>query len=345
LSDSVTCTLDLEATGKHAGEIRVPNSPPVPIVSIANGDGPTVLVCGGNHGDEYEGQIAALRLVDEIEPHQVSGRVVVVPVVSVEASRAQMRFWPSGANFNRSFPGRPNGPPNEQLAHFFSTVLFPLADVVIDMHSGGGRAWINPCSHMCVAADPVQRKAMLEGMEAWNTDFHFLYTSAGNYLPNEAERQGKVVVTTELGGGSRVPAPVHELAWNGLTNVLRHVGALEGEVVTRASLGLPPAIIVDCRFDDDDVAGLASGLFDNLKAPVGGLFEGLVETGCPVSEGEPIARIWSPDDPTRGAVEVVSPLNGYVLGLRALPVVEEGQGLGLVGPPIDREALLAEVAA
>jgi predicted deacylase len=186
---------------------------------------------------------------------------------------------------------------------------------------------------------------MLEGMEAWNTDFHFLYTSAGNYLPNEAERQGKVVVTTELGGGSRVPAPVHELAWNGLTNVLRHVGALEGEVVTRASLGLPPAIIADCRFDDDDVAGLASGLFDNLKAPVGGLFEGLVETGCPVSEGEPIARIWSPDDPTRGAVEVVSPLNGYVLGLRALPVVEEGQGLGLVGPPIDREALLAEVAA
>ena len=39
MSDSVTCTLDLEATGKHAGEIRVPNSPPVLIVSIANGDG------------------------------------------------------------------------------------------------------------------------------------------------------------------------------------------------------------------------------------------------------------------------------------------------------------------
>ena len=26
---------------------------------FANGDGPTVLVSGGNHGDEYEGQIAA----------------------------------------------------------------------------------------------------------------------------------------------------------------------------------------------------------------------------------------------------------------------------------------------
>jgi predicted deacylase len=345
LSHPVACTIDLEAPGKVVGELRVPDSPPVPIASIANGHGPTVLVCGGNHGDEYEGQIAALRLIDELEPGRVSGRVVVVPVVSVEASRAHTRFWPSGANFNRSFPGRPDGPPNEQLAHFFSTVLFPLADVVIDLHSGGGRSWIHPCSHMCVARDPAQRKAMLEGMEAWNSDFHFLYTSGGNYLPNEAERQGKVVITTELGGGGRVSADVHRLAWSGLTNVLRHVGVLEGEVVTRASLGLPPAVIVDCRFDDGNVAGLASGLMDSLKAPVGGLLEGLVETGGPVAEGEPIARIWSPYDPTRGAVEVVSPVTGYVLGLRARTVVEAGNGVALIGPPIDRETLLAEVAA
>ena len=344
MSGPVACTIDLRATGKQVGELRVPDSPPVPIASIANGDGPAVLVCGGNHGDEYEGQIAALRLIDELDPGAVSGRVVVVPVVSVEASRAQTRFWPSGANFNRSFPGRPDGPPNEQLAHFFSTVLFPLSDVVVDMHSGGGCAWITPCSHMCVPAEPTQRKAMLEGMEAWNSDFHFVYTSAGNYLPNEAERQGKVVITTELGGGWRVSADVHRLAWSGLQNVLRHVGVLEGEVVTRASLGLPPAIIVDCRFDDGNVGGVASGLFDNVKAPVGGLFEGLVETGSPIAEGEPIARIWSPGDPTRGAVEIVSPVTGYALGLRALPVVEQGQGLGLVGPPIERDALLAEVA-
>jgi predicted deacylase len=341
---AVACTIDLGASGKHVGELRVPGSPPVPVASIANGDGPTVLVCAGNHGDEYEGQIAALRLIDELEPGQVSGRLVVVPVVSVEASKAHTRFWPSGANFNRSFPGSSDGPPNEQLADFFTRVLFPLADVVIDLHSGGARSWIHPCSHMCVAADPAQRRAMLEGMEAWNSDFHFLYTSGGNYLPNVAERQGKVVITTELGGGGRASADVHRLTWSGLTNVLRHVGVLEGDVVTRASLGLPPAIIVDCRFDDGNIAGLASGLMDNCKAPVGGLFEGLVETGTAVTEGEPIARIWSSDDPTRGAVEILSPVTGYVLGLRARTVVEPGNGLALVGPPIDRAALLAEAA-
>jgi N-alpha-acetyl-L-2,4-diaminobutyrate deacetylase len=341
---TVTCTIDLGASGKVVGELRVPDSAPVPIASIATGTGPTVVICAGNHGDEYEGQIAALRLIDELEPGRVSGRIVVVPIASVEASQAHTRFWPSGANFNRSFPGRADGPPDEQLAHFFSTVLFPLADVVMDLHSGGSRSWIHPCSHMCVAPDPAQRRAMLEGMEAWNTDFHFLYTSGGNYLPNVAERQGKVVITTELGGGGRVSAATHRLTWDGLTNVLRHVGVLEGEVVTRASLGLPPAVIVDCRFDDGNIAGLTSGLMDNTKAPVGGLLEGLVETGTPVAEGQPVARIWSPDDPTRGAVEIVSPVDGYILGLRARTVIEAGNGVALIGPAIDRDDLLAEAA-
>ena len=128
-------------------------------------------------------------------------------------------------------------------------MLFPLADVVIDMHSGGRSAWFIPCSHMHVVDDPAQRKAMLEGMEAWNSDWHYLYIDVNGtgLLPVEAENQGKLVITTELGGGGRVPAPVHRLAWSGLNNVLRHVGVLEGEVQTRASLGLPPAVILDGR--------------------------------------------------------------------------------------------------
>lgn len=343
------CTIDLAASGRRVGHLRLPadvgtGSPgaSVPIVSIANGSGPTVVVSGGNHGDEYEGQIAALRLIRDIEPGMVSGRIIVVPVISMEASRARTRLWPSGANFNRSFPGNPEGPPIEQLAYFFSSVVFPAADVVIDMHSAGSFGWITPCSHMCVPRNPSQRKSMLEAMEAWNSDFHFLYTSDGNYLPNEAERQGKIVVTTELGGGSRIPVAVQTMAWEGLTNVLRHVGVLEGKVVTRASLGLPPAKIVDCRFDDGRVGQVGSGLFDNILAPASGIFEVLVEPGNPVAEGQTVGRIWSRDDPARPPVDLLSPVTGYLMGLRTVPAVEQGQSLALIGRQIDRDALLAE---
>ena len=344
----VECNIDLAAGGRQMGHLLVPaakagdSGARVPIVSIANGTGPTVVVSGGNHGDEYEGQIAALRLVRDIDPAQVSGRIIVVPVISMEASRARTRLWPTGENFNRSFPGNPDGPPIEKLAHFFSTVLFPAADVVIDMHSAGSAGWIPACSHMCVPKDRTQRRLMLEAMEAWNSDFHFFYTSDGNYLPNEAERQGKIVVTTELGGSTRIPVAVQEIAWKGLTNVLRHVGVLEGKVVTRASLGLPPATLVDCRFDDGRVGQVGSGLFDNIVSPATGLFEVMVEPGSPVTEGQALGRVWSPEDPSLPPAEVKSPLTGYLMGLRVVPPVDKGQSIALVGRKIDRDALLAE---
>lgn len=345
----MNCTIDLAGPGRQAGYLSLPAKAGtadeelrVPIVSIANGTGPTVLVSGGNHGDEYEGQIAALRLIRDIEPAMVSGRIIVVPVISMDASRAGTRLWPSGANFNRSFPGNPDGSPIERLAHVFSSMLFPMSDVVIDMHSAGSVGWITPCSHMCVPRDPTQRKAMLEAMEAWNSDFHFFYTSDGNYLPNEAERQGKIVVTTELGGSTRVPVAVQEMAWSGLTNVLRHVGVLDGPVVTRASLGLPPATLVDCRFDDGRIGLVGSGLFDNILAPATGIFEVLVEPGTAVAEGQTIGRIWSRDDAARRPVDLPSPMTGYLMGLRTRPAVEEGQSLALIGRPIAHDALLSE---
>jgi N-alpha-acetyl-L-2,4-diaminobutyrate deacetylase len=332
---AVTATIDLTAPGKQIGRLQYPKISNtggwafsfVPIATISNGDGPAVLVSGGNHGDEYEGQVAALRLIQELEPEQVRGRIVVVPVISKDASRANTRLWPSGANFNRSFPGRPDGPPNEQLADYFTRVLFPLSDVVVDMHSGGRTAWFLPCSHMHVVDDPGQRKAMLEGMQAWNSDVHFLYVDVNGtgLLPVEAENQGKVVITTELGGGGRVPAPVHELAWSGLTNVLRHVGVLDGEVVRRES----PATILDGRDARNYVI-----------CEEAGIFEGLLEPGAEVRAGDGVARLWFPDQLDRPPTVLRAPLDGVLACIRSIPATEAGDAAFTTGQPIEASALL-----
>ena len=117
---------------------------------------------------------------------------------------------------------------------------------------------------------------MLEGMVAWNSDFHYLYVDVAGtgLLPVEAERQGKIVVTTELGGGGLVTRDVHELSSRGLANVLRHAGVLEGEVETRASMGLPDAVILDGRDPRNYVF-----------APTSGIFETLVDVGQSVTAG------------------------------------------------------------
>ena len=74
-------------------------------------------------------------------------------------------------------------------------------------------------------------------MLAWNTPMHFVYIDVAGtgLLVGEAERQGKIVVATELGGGGHVLASTHRIAIDGLRNVLRHFGVLAGRGRRRAS--------------------------------------------------------------------------------------------------------------
>jgi predicted deacylase len=328
----VSCTIDLTAEGKQFGTLGVPRSSnqwsdlTVPIVSVANGTGPTVVVIGGVHGDEPEGQVAALNLARTLQPEHVSGRVVVVPCASPEASKAYTRTWPSGINFNRSFPGDPWGTEDEQLADFISTVLFPMSDVVVDIHSGGRGGLHLPWSEMHWVDDPDQRRAMVDGMIAWNTDWCCVYMDIGGtgLLVGEAERQGKNVISTELGGGGHVTAEIHRLAASGLANVLRHVGVLEGEVVERES---PPTFL------------MATELENFVRATESGLFETLVALGERVEADQPVGRIHFIERPDREPETAYSRSDGIVCVVRAVATCEQGDNIVVVAREVDRSVL------
>ncbi len=337
-ASTIHCTIDLEAPGKRHGALRLPRSSNqsgwstlwIPITVVVGGEGPTALVLGGVHGDEPEGQVAALNLARELQPEQVSGRVIVIPCLSPEASRAYTRLWPSGANLNRSFPGRPDGPPDEQLAHHLSTELFPLADVVVDIHSGGRTGLCLPWSEMHWVEDAAQRRAMADAMLAWNSDWCCVYIdiAGSGLLVGEAERQGKLVVSTELGGGGHVTAAIHRLARSGLANVLRHTGVLEGEVETREALGLEPQTIL-----------MATDAENYLLAPVSGLFETLVDLGQRVRVGETVGRIHSLEQPAREPEPVVALTDGIVCVVRAIATTDQGDNVVVIGREVDRAEL------
>ena len=336
----VHCSIDLSVPGKHVGRLELPRSNNtsgwshlfVPIVSIhGSGGGPTAVVIGGVHGDEPEGQIAALRLARETQPDDVTGRLIVVPCASPDASRAYTRLWPNGVNFNRSFPGDPDGPADQQLAHFFSTVLFPPADVVVDMHSGGRSGLCPPWSEMHWVDDPVQRRAMVDAMLAWGTDHHFVYIDiAGTgLLVGEAERQGKVVVSTELGGGGHVLASTHRVAARGLANVLRHFGVLAGDLQAREQLGLGPPTVARATEEECYVF-----------APESGLWETFVDVTERVEAGRPLGQLHFLERPDREPVVVHAGLAGVVCSIRAIATTEQGDKLAVVGREIDAAELL-----
>lgn len=331
--------IDLDRPGKQQGFLRVPYSHNlggwanvmIPITLVAHGSGPTVLVLGGNHGDEYQGQVALMKLARSIYQEQVQGRLILIPSLNFPAALASTRLSPiDGMNLNRAFPGDAEGSVTSQIAHYLTHELFPISDAVIDIHSGGRSMEFVPCSHMHVVSDRLQRQAMLDAMLAWNTDFCFLYTDiAGTgLLPVEAESQGKTVVTTELGGGEAIPARVHRIAHDGLVNVLKHLGVLQGTVQTRASLGLEPTVLTQ-----------ALEAKNYLLAPESGIFEICVELGSKVSVDEPLARIHYLERPDREPTLIVSPKEGYLLCMRTACKTQQGDCIAVIAEAVSVDSL------
>jgi N-alpha-acetyl-L-2,4-diaminobutyrate deacetylase len=158
-------------------------------------------------------------------------------------------------------------------------------------------------------------------------DWHFLYIDVAGtgLLPVEAERQGKIVITTELGGGGNVPAWLHRLAWDGLTNVLRHVGVLEGEVERRD----PPGTILDGRDPRNYVF-----------APETGLWETFVDPGDEVRAGQPVGQIHFIERVDREPEVVLAPLAGVAVVVRAFGATDQGDSVFVSGQPIERDALI-----
>src|SRR5881227_2660294 len=111
-------TVDFDRDGVQHGFLRLPysrddsawGSVMIPIAVIRNGTGPTALLTGANHGDEYEGPIALTDLARSLPQAEVDGRVIIAPFMNYPAFRAARRVSPiDGGNLNRLFPGRPDG--------------------------------------------------------------------------------------------------------------------------------------------------------------------------------------------------------------------------------------------
>src|SRR5262245_1987616 len=79
----------------------------IPLTVLKRGEGPTALLTGANHGDEYEGPVALFKLAGTLRAEEVTGRVVIVPAMNYPAFRAGRRTSPiDQGNLNRAFPGR-----------------------------------------------------------------------------------------------------------------------------------------------------------------------------------------------------------------------------------------------
>ena len=295
-ANPITPTIPLDQDGVHHGHLKLPYSRDdsawgsimIPICVVKNGDGPTALLTGANHGDEYEGPVALQHLALTLDPATVSGRVIIVPAFNYPAFQAGSRTSPiDQGNLNRSFPGRPDGTVTEKIADYFQRTLIPMADVVLDFHSGGKTLDFLPFASVHVLDDQLQQQANMAAMQAFSAPYSMMLLeidSVGMY-DTAVEQQGKVFVTTELCGGGTATARSIAIAKKGVRNFLIHSGVLQEKPELTASVML-------------DMPDASCFVFSD-KA---GLFEPLIDLGETVRQGDVLARVWPTD---RTGVELV----------------------------------------
>lgn len=322
--------LDLNAEGYQQGWLRLNVSSsvstgfiPIPIAVFKNGEGPKVLLLAGVHGDEYEGQVLAMKLMRSLDLQNVRGQIIIMNATNAPAVQAGTRTSPlDDGNLNRAYPGDPRGTPTEEIAYFINKVLLPGVDYLLDFHSGGNSTYFLPSAHVyahpdAAVMDRLQRLLTVFGMPA-SIILEGLFDHDKKAI-GAADHYGVLRFATELGGGGTISVEALRQAEIGLSRLLFEIGLLREPITTEPA----PATTFYRRLPNKQY-GYASG---------DGIWEPFVKVGDEVNADQPMGAIHFPWEPWREPQILKTAQSGTVYTLRHSAKTEMGQILFILALP------------
>lgn len=282
--------------------------------------GPTLVVLAAVHGDEYEGIEAIPLAFGDVDPAQMAGTLVMVPICNLPAYEAAQRSSPlDGLNLARVFPGRAEGTVTERIAYALTEQLFRHADFLLDLHSGGVSADIPTLvGYLYDDGELGQRsRAAAEAFGAPVLWGHPMPIPDGRSI-SAATALGVPWLYTEAAGGGY--ARPHDVACyrRGILNVMRHLSMLTGAL----------------EIVDSPVHLVGDGNLDVVTlAPVGGYFRAQVSLLDHVQQGDLLGTIVDFFGEVRA--EIRAEAAGVVIMVRRLHRVHVGEGLLQVTNTLD----------
>ena len=235
---------------------------------------PIGLLAGGAHGNEPNGPELVHRVLSEIEPADLQGVLLILPLMNPWGFNNRTRMVPMDQrDLNRSYPGHASGSFTLQVANTILESVVSLCDFVIDAHDAGDRIVL--VSHARVHDQPQDDPSLTLGL-AFGSDVVMQREAEPGMLAREARnRYGTTVVSLEVGGAMRVWEDMQEQAKRGVVNMLRSQGLMPGQLI------LPPhQHILRARSD--------------VPAEISGVQTNLVRLGDVVKKGTPLYRIVDP---------------------------------------------------
>ncbi len=197
---------------KVTGTIEVPRgvdaatSIPVAIVHGAK-PGPVLALVSGAHGTEYTSISALENLIGMLNPAEISGTVIIVPLVNIPSfERKVPHVNPvDGISMNRMYPGKMEGTQTDRASYLITKQVVEQSDHLIDLHGGDLDESLRPYSYWTKTGNENQDRVSKEMVLAFGLDHIIVSTdrpkdpSASRYLENTATTRGKPSITVEAG--------------------------------------------------------------------------------------------------------------------------------------------------
>jgi uncharacterized protein len=280
--------------------------------------GPVLALVSGSHGTEYASIIALERLIQTIDPAQISGTVIVLPLVNLSSFEQKVPHLNpvDGKSMNRFYPGNPDGTQTERVSWQITKQVVERCDYLIDYHGGDLDENLRPYAYWPKSGNAKQDAVTREMVLAFGLDHIIVWSdrptdpNASRYLDNTANTRGKPAIAVEAGYSGTVRPEDVQVLVSGTLNVMRYLKMLPGSAT---------------RVENP----VWFGKIDTVASDLPGIFYPLVDRGTYVAQGMRIGYVT--DYFGRVLFEAKAPAAGVVLYICGVPSMKKGDTIANVG--------------
>ncbi len=289
-------------------------------VAVVHGakPGPVLALVAGAHGTEYTSIIALEKLIGMLDPAEIAGTVIIVPLVNVPSFEQKIAHVNpvDGKSMNRFYPGKMDGTQTDRASFLITKQVVEQCDHLIDLHGGDLDESLRAYSYWTKTDNAEQDRISREMVLSFGLDHIIISTerpkdpAASRYLENTATTRGKPSITVEAGHAGTVETDDLNALVNGCLNVMRYLKMLKG---APASVEHPVWI--------EKVLSITSDQ--------NGIFYPLVHRGTFVEKDMKVGYVT--DYAGKVILEARAPAAGVVLFIRAVPSLTKGETIANVG--------------
>ena len=296
----------------------------LPIISLKNNHGPTVLLLGANHGDETEGFISLLKLIKNIKLSEISGHLIIIPALNLPALISGKRVSEiDNIDMNRSFYKNTNHNLTFVIANFLRKKILPNVDIILDFHSGGSKRKFSDMAKYYHYNDKFLMEKSFKIALSFRAPICLKHVEKKPHgmLDVLAVKLNKIYVSTELGGGGLANKQSILIADNGINNVLKFLKIIKRDL----------KYITRIKTNRSKIIMLNEEKKNFIKSNSNGIFESNINLNKKIRKKDLIGTIHFPNNTKRKSIKIFSKISGIVIGITNNSYIKKGEFLALIG--------------